>query len=513
MAFGTQGIDTSSPATQTTQTSTPSIQPWAQPYISNYLNATQNLIANQQTPELLNASYVDAKNLTLPGGFASGSALAQAGGQGALSTVPTALQYGQQGAQYGAQGTKYGDLGSTMGIAASRAGDMYAQQATSPEAMQQYMSPYMKNVVDYQKEQAVRDYQIQAPQMAAQAVGSGAFGGNRLALQQSEANRGLQNRLAGIDATGQQQAFQAAQQAQQFGAGLGLQGLQAGMQGQQVGLAGLGTAMQGSQVGLQGVSGAQQGYAGATQAGGTLGNIAAQEAQARLAQAQLKNQFGLQQQQFPYQQQQYAQAMMSNLPFQSASQTNQQYTSPPNLLNQGLNLGLGALGAYTLYKAFNKGGSVQGYADGGQAQGLEGSLSDNVRPMGQIVPSGAGMGAAWDAPRATESGLAELVRSDIAPMGVGMGPAWGGSNEDYVNSLYANMLGRQADQGGYQHNLDLLNSGKVSAQDLAGAFRNSAEGQRMPSRVPRPMSAGMGPAWNAPASSGLADIRLNQLLG
>jgi hypothetical protein len=489
MAFGTQGIDTSSPASQTTQTSTPSIQPWAQPYISNYLNATQNLIANQQTPELLNASYVDAKNLTLPGGFASGSALAQAGGQGALSTAPTALQYGQQGAQYGAQGTKYGDLGSTMGIAASRAGDMYAQQATSPEAMKAYMSPYMQNVVDYQKQQAIRDYQIQAPQMAAQAVGSGAFGGNRLALQQSEANRGLQNRLAGIDATGQQQAFQAAQQAQQFGAGLGLQGLQTGMQGQQVGLAGLGTAMQGSQVGLQGVSGAQQGYAGATQAGGTLGNIAAQEAQARLAQAQLKNQFGLQQQQFPYQQQQYAQAMMSNLPFQSASQTNQQYTAPPNLLNQGLNLGLGALGAYTLYKAFNKGGSVQGYADGGQAQGLEGSLSDNVRPMGQIAPTGYG--------------LSELVRADVAPMGAGVGPAFGGSNEDYVNSLYANMLGRQADQGGYQHNLDLLNSGRVSAQDLAGAFRNSAEGQRLNPRGPQ----GMGMA------SGLADIRLNQLLG
>jgi hypothetical protein len=492
MAFGTQGIDTSSPASQTTQTSTPNIQPWAQPYISNYLNATQNLIANQQTPELLNQSYVGAAGLQLPGGFASGSALAEAGGRGSLSTAPIALQYGQQGAQYGAQGTKYGDLGSTMGIAASRAGDMYAQQAQSPEAMKAYMSPYMQNVVDYQKEQAVRDYQIQAPQMAAQAVGSGAFGGNRLTLQQAEANRGLQNRLAGIDATGQQQAFQAAQQAQQFGAGLGLQGLQAGMQGQQVGLQGLGTAMQGSQVGLQGVSGAQQGYAGATQAGGTLGNIAAQQAQAKLAQLQLQNQFGLQQQQFPYQQQQYAQAMMSNLPFQSASQTNQQYTSPPNLLNQGLNLGLGALGAYTLYKAFNKGGSVQGYADGGQAQGMEEGLADNVRPMGQMAPTGYG--------------LSEMVRSDIAPMGAGVGPAFGGSNEDYVNSLYANMLGRQADQGGYQHNLDLLNSGKVSAQDLAGAFRNSAEGQRMPSRNAL-MGAGM------PAASGLADIRLNQLLG
>ena len=376
MAISTQGIDTSSPAAQTTQTSAQSIQPWAQPYISNYLNATQNLIANQQTPELLNASYVDAKNLQLPGGFASGSALAQAGGQGSLSTAPIALQYGQQGAGYGAQGTKYGELGAAMGTAASRAGDLYAQQAQSPEAMQAYMSPYMQNVVDWQKQQAVRDYQIQAPQMAAQAAGSGAFGGNRLALQQAEANRGLQNRLSGIEATGQQQAFQTAQQAQQFGAGLGLQGLQAGMQGQQVGLAGLGTAMQGSQVGLQGVQGAQQGYAGATTAGGTLGNIAAQQAQAQLAAAQLKNQFGMQQQMWPYQQQQYAQSMMSNLPFTSAAQTNQQYTAPPNTANQIANLGLGALGAYTMYKAFNKGGLVKKYAKGGIVKSEGSSLAD-----------------------------------------------------------------------------------------------------------------------------------------
>jgi hypothetical protein len=380
MPLPTQGIDTSSPESQSTTTSTPSIQPWAQPYISNYLNATQNLIANQQTPELLNQSYVGAAGLQLPGGFASGQALAEAGGKGSLSTAPIALQYGQQGAQYGAQGTKYGDLGSSMGIAASRAGDMYAQQAQSPEAMKAYMSPYMQNVVDYQKQQAVRDYQIQAPQMAAQAAGSGAFGGNRLTLQQSEANRGLQNRLAGIDATGQQQAFQAAQQAQQFGAGLGLQGLQTGMQGQQVGLQGLGTAMQGTQVGLQGVQGAQQGYAGATQAGGTLGNIAAQQAQARLAQLQLQNQFGMQQQMFPYQQQQYAQSMMSNLPFQSASQTNSQFTSPPNTTNQLFNLGLGGLGAYSLYKAFStpnaKGGVIKAYAKGGIVKSQGSSLAD-----------------------------------------------------------------------------------------------------------------------------------------
>lgn len=377
--FGAQPLP-SSPTSQSTTnqsstgTNTGTVSPWAQPYVTDYLNRAQSLIANQQTPGLLNQSYVGAANLQLPTGFARGSALAQAGGQGSLANAPIALEYGSQGAQYGAQGLQYGQTGAAMGTAASRAGDIYAQQATSPQAMAQYMSPYMQNVVDYQKQQAVRDYQIQAPQMAAQSVGQGAFGGNRLALQQSEANRGLQNRLAGIDATGQQQAYDKAQQAQQFGANLGLQGLQAGMQGQQVGLQGLGTAMQGSQVGLQGVSGAQAGYNGATQAGGTLGNIAAQESQARLAQLSLQNQFGLQQQQWPYQQLQTMSGLMNNLPVSSQTSTGTQqgttqgYQSPPNYFSQAAG-GLGTaaslylLGGGTFGKA--AGGQIKSYASGG----------------------------------------------------------------------------------------------------------------------------------------------------
>jgi hypothetical protein len=208
--------------------------------------------------------------------------------------------------------------------------------------------------------------------MAAQSVGSGAFGGNRLALQQAEANRGLQNRLSGIEATGQQQAFQNAQQAQQFGSTLGLQGLQAGMQGQQVGIQGLQGAMQGAGLGLQGVQGAQQGYAGATTAGGTLGNIAAQQNAARIANLQLQNQFGLQQQQFPYTQNQFLQSSLSNLPFTSTAQTGtgtqQGFTAPPNYISQLGGLGTAGLGIFGLGKAtglFADGGQVKNYAQGG----------------------------------------------------------------------------------------------------------------------------------------------------
>lgn len=360
----------SSPTSQTTQTTTPTIQPQFQPYISDYLNKAQQLVANQQTPELLQQSYVDAKGLQLPGGFASGAALAQAGGQGALSTAPMALQYGQRGAQYGEQGTKYGEMGSAMGQVAARAGDIYGQQATSPAAMQAYMSPYMQNVVDYQKSQAIRDFAKQTPALQAQAVGQGAYGGSRQAIVQAEAQRALNTQLQGIEALGAQQAFEKAQQAQQFGAQLGLQGQQVGMQGQQLGLAGLGTAMQGQQLGLAGVGGAQAGYAGATQAGGTLGNIAAQEAQARLAALQLKNQFGLQQQMFPYQQLQFQQGLMQNLPFYSTTQTGQGYQAGPSPVSQVGGSLLGAYGLYNLFKG-NAGGlpkdfkQVKSYAKGG----------------------------------------------------------------------------------------------------------------------------------------------------
>jgi len=515
--FGPSSLP-SSPTSQNTAIS--GVAPWAQSYVSNYLNQAQQLAANQQTPALLGSAYTDMANYKLPGGFASGAALAEAGGKGSLSTAPLALDYGTQGAQFGARGVQYGDIGAAMGTAASRAGDMYAAQATSPEAMQQYMSPYMQNVVDWQKQQAIRDYQKEAPRMAAQAVGSGAFGGNRLALQQSEANRGLQNRLAGIEATGQQQAFDKAQQAQQFGSTLGLQGLQTGMQGQQVGLQGLGTAMQGTQVGLQGVQGAQQGYAGATTAGGTLGNIAAQEAQARLAALSLKNQMGQQQQTWPWQQLQYQQGMLNGLPI--SQQTTQGYQSGPNALSQIAGLGTSVLGSYLLYNSLNKGNNTnpsQNISSLNYNPGPASFTNDagGVETAGSLGFAGGGLaeaiGPGWnsDAPIPMgQMGIAELLQArNGAPMGVGLAPAFNGSNEDYVNSLYQNMLGRQADQGGYQHNLNLLNSGQISPQDLAGAFRTSAEAM---GKNPRAMGLGEQISGYGYASGGLVTLAINNAL-
>jgi hypothetical protein len=211
-------------------------------------------------------------------------------GAQAAGLAPQAQQFGQQAANiglgglgYGAMGAGYGGRGAMAAEQGFGAGEQFARQATDPNAIQAYMSPYMQNAVDYQKSQAIRDFDIGLQGQKAQAVGKGAFGGSRQAILEAEGRRNLGSQLQGIQATGTQKAFEDAQRQQQFGAQLGLQGLQAGygglglgMQGAGVGLSGLGTAMQGQQAGLsglgqagslfgQGMQGAQTGLSGVGQ--------------------------------------------------------------------------------------------------------------------------------------------------------------------------------------------------------------------------------------------------------
>jgi hypothetical protein len=219
-------------------------------------------------------------------------------GAQAAGLAPQAQMFGQQAADigmgglgYGAMGAGYGGRGAMAAEQGFGAGEQFARQATDPYATQAYMSPYMQNVVDVQKQEAMRDFAKQMPAMQAQAVRQGAFGGSRSAIEAAEARRNLNTQLQNIQATGTQQAFQDAQRQQQFGANLGLQGLQAGygglglgMQGAGVGLSGLGTALQGQQARMQGlgqagqflgqgIQGAQAGLQGvsAQQAAGQLG--------------------------------------------------------------------------------------------------------------------------------------------------------------------------------------------------------------------------------------------------
>ena len=219
-------------------------------------------------------------------------------GAQAAGLSPQAQMFGQQAADIGMGGLGYGQLGAGYGgrgaMAAEQgfgAGEAFARQATDPRSIQAYMSPYMQEAVDRQKFEASRDYAKQLSGQKAAAVGAGAFGGSRQAIVEAESQRNLNQQLQNIQAAGTQKAFEDAQRQQQFGANIGLQGLQAGygglglgMQGAGVGLSGLGTALQGQQARMQGlgqagqflgqgIQGAQAGLQGvsAQQAAGQLG--------------------------------------------------------------------------------------------------------------------------------------------------------------------------------------------------------------------------------------------------
>jgi hypothetical protein len=110
-----------------------------------------------------------------------------------------------------------------------------------------YMNPYQQNVTDIAKREAARQSGIQGTQQQAQATQSGAFGGARDAIMRAERERNLGQQMGDIQAQGSNAAFtnaqqqfnadqarqMAAQQAnigqQQFGANLGMQGLQTGL--------------------------------------------------------------------------------------------------------------------------------------------------------------------------------------------------------------------------------------------------------------------------------------------
>ena len=304
---------------------TAGVAPWAQPYINSYLNRAQSL-TNQGPTDFQNQVYSSAQNMGTPEQFGQGSNLLNQAGQGQLGTTNTALNYGAQGTGIGALGMNYG----------MNAGANYANQATNPYAVGAYMNPYVQQSLAPQLGLLNQQQQLESQNINARATGQGAFGGNRATLAQGLNAQNYD--LAKQQAIGQgyNQAFQNAQQAQQFGANLGLQGA---MQGTSAGLAGLAT-------GLQGVQGAQQGYTGATQAGVGLGNIGAQQGQYDLSKMALQNQIAQQQYNQPYQNLQFMQGMMAGLPI--SSQTTQGYQAPPNALSQIGGIGSTLIGGYGL---------------------------------------------------------------------------------------------------------------------------------------------------------------------
>ena len=388
--FDAQGIDTSKPQAQqnttgsTTGTQTSGVAAYAQPYVNNYLTKSQDLLNQGVQPTALQQqSYTGAANMQMPSQFGTATNFATAGGQGMLDSAGVAYGYGAKGSAYGDQGAQlgiaggekygslgaqYGGIGSDIGMRALQAQQNYQNMATSPAAMQAYMNPYIQQSLDPQLKLLNQQQALQAQDINARASGQGAFGGNRATLAQGLNAQNFD--LARQQAIGQgyNNAFNQAQQAQQFGANLGIQGLQTGITGQQAGiqgantglagvdrqLAGTAQGMQGAQVGLQGVSGAQAGYQGAIGAANSLSGIGTAQNNAQMGITGLQNQLGTQQYNLPYQQLQFAQGMLQGLPISqqttTGTNTGQQigYQAAPNIASQTAGLGTAAIGTLGL---------------------------------------------------------------------------------------------------------------------------------------------------------------------
>jgi len=98
---------------------------------------------------------------------------------------------------------------STYDISTAQLGD---PQPFNTQIAQQYMSPYMQNVVDIQKREALRDAQIAQLGQNLAAPRQGTYGGARQALLTGERERGLRTQLGDIQSTGSEKAFGQAQQ-------------------------------------------------------------------------------------------------------------------------------------------------------------------------------------------------------------------------------------------------------------------------------------------------------------
>ena len=230
----------------------------------------------------------------------------------------------------------------------------YSAQQFTGNNVQAYMSPYMQNVVERQQQDAQRQSQIAGQAQQANAARSGAFGGSGDYLMRAQAAGNLARQKGDIQATGLQNAYQQAMgqfnqsqgqnlaaqqlnaQQQQYGAGLGLQGMQVANTAAQ-NLANIGQTQYGQNMGLLGLQ-------------NQFGSHQQQKVQNIL-----NNQYQdyLNYQNYPYKQMGFMSDMIRGLPL--TQQSSAMYQAPPSMISQAAGLGTAALGAS---KLFAKGGAV-----------------------------------------------------------------------------------------------------------------------------------------------------------
>ena len=235
--------------------------------------------------------------------------------------------------------------------------DPYKAQQFTGANVQQYMSPYMDNVVARQQSDAQRQADIARQAQGAQAARAGAFGGSGDYLMRSQAAGNLARQKGDIAATGLQNAYQQAMQQfnqsqgqnqaaaqlnaqqQQYGAGLGLQGLQTALSGAQ-GLSQLGQEQYQQNMGIN-----------------ALQNQYGLQQQAQMQKdVDTKYQDYLNAQNYPYKQLGFMSDIIRGAPLTQTGSA--LYQAPPSTAQNVMSLGLGAAGISKLAGMANGGVAV-----------------------------------------------------------------------------------------------------------------------------------------------------------
>jgi hypothetical protein len=258
---------------------------------------------------------------------------------GAMQGVGSYAPYLQAGSEaigqgIGAVGAGLGTLGSAIGQA--------GQATYDPTSYQDFMNPYLDDVIQQQYQDIADQGVQQQKQLGATAVGSGAFGGSRHAVAQGQVAKNVMDQQARTGSQLRSQGFSQAQNAAQQAAQQQLR------QAQLTGQLGQSTGALGQTIGGLGVNTAGLGQLGqqmGVQDINTLLGIGGLEQGQAQKQLDVDRANTLAEQALPYQQVGFMSDIFRGVP--SLQQTYSTTTSPgPSASSQALGLGIAGLGAY-----------------------------------------------------------------------------------------------------------------------------------------------------------------------
>ena len=403
-----------------------------------------------------------------------------------LKGLETPGQFGQAGsAVTGAE--RFGTAGALGAMG-------YTPDMFTADTAKAYMSPYQQAVTDIAKREATTEAAALNRDLASKASKAGAFGGSRFGIEQALLGSKLATNLSDIQTKGSQEAFLNAQQQFERDRAAGLAGSKFNLEGAQFG----------SDVGLK--SAAQLQNLGTAEQDAVLKRIAAQQSagaqQQALEQQKLDAAYQQYQEQRDWEKNQlgFLSGLIRGTPF-STSQL--QTTSAPGATtaSQVASLGLGAYGLSSLLGKKDGGaikmaggGSVEGYAYGGDISGMSDQLL-------QAVVAGKSNDLPVDV---AKQELARRAKLRTAVQGVRaeeqLASGIGGLEADNMEFADGGIVGYAA--GGVPEGYELFEdptSGEVYPRKIVGPMQAYAAELRARAQGVKPIVAEAAPA-QAPAA-------------